>query len=334
MPDTQNYRTKHKTDIENLLKQRKSDSLLIYITGDKRPPESFGTQVHPEVIPLFYQHLSKIGKKKKISLLLYTSGGALETPWALVNLIREYCDEFEVLIPSRALSAGTLICLGADTIATTPLSHLSPVDPTGNFIVGNQQRSIQVEDVSGFIDFAKTRVGLKKQDSLVEILKALSGDTPPQILGNIHRTHTLIRLLVDKMIALHKKDIPEAQKKLIKESLTEKLYSHQHLINRKELIKLGFEGIVEELSKAEEDNLLNIFNYFFDLMELGDEFDPAKKLDGKDSSTFSLIRAIVSSTELTHKFVSAYTVQKQDIAPGKTSILLDVKNLGWIKGEV
>lgn len=334
MPDNQTYKVKHKTDIDNLLKKRKSDSLLIYITGDKRPTENFGTQVHPEVVPLFYQHLSKIGKKKKISLLLYTSGGALETPWALVNLIREYCDEFEVLVPFRALSAGTLICLGADKIATTPLSHLSPVDPTGNFIFGNQQRSIQVEDVIGFIDFAKTRVGIKRQESLVEILKSLTGDTPPQVLGNIHRTHTLIRLLVDKMISLHKKTIPDAQKKLIKESLTEKLYSHQHLINRKELVQIGFEGIVQELAKEEETNLLNIFNYFSEKMELPEEFDPAKRLGAQETFSFPLVRAIVSSEQFTHKFVSEYTIQKQDAAPGKSTIFLNVKNLGWLKEEI
>ncbi len=332
MPN-ETYKEKYKTQIDRLLKARKSDALLIYITGDKRPTENFGTQVHPEVIPLFYDHLKSIGKKKKISLLLYTAGGALETPWALVNLVREYCSTFEVLVPFKALSAGTLLCLGADKIVTTSLSNLSPIDPTGNFIVNNQQRSIQVEDVTGFIDFAKKRVGLKTQESLVEILKSLTSDTPPQILGNIHRTYTLIRLLVDKMFSLHKKTISEPQKKLIKESLTEKLYSHQHLINRKELLKIGFKGLVDELG-SEEGDLLELFDFFSNKMELVKEFDPEARLNGQESTNFQLTRAIISSKLLTHQFVSDCTVQKQEISPGKTTIFLNVKNKGWIEREI
>lgn len=162
----------------------------------------------------------------------------------------------------------------------------------------------------------------------------MASDTPPQILGNIHRTHTLIRLLVDKMLALHKKVIPEEQRKLIKESLTEKLYSHQHLINRKELVEIGFKGIVDELAKEEEGNLLNIYNYFSDKMELEKEFDPSERLGTKDSFPFQLPRAIISSPSLTHQFLSDYTIQKQEAVPGKTTIFLNVKNLGWIEKEL
>lgn len=328
------YKTSHKTDIDNLLKKRKSDALLVYITGDKKPVKNFGTLIHPEVLPLFYEHLKLLGKKKKVSLLLYTTGGALETPWALVNLIREYCGEFEVLVPSKALSAGTLISLGADVIGTTPMTLLSPVDPTGNFVVEGKKRSVQVEDVVGFIEFAKERVGLKKQEFLVEILKSLSSDTPPQVLGSIHRTHALIRLLVEKLLSLRKSSISETQKNSIKENLTKKLYSHRHLINRKELLEIGFKGIAEKLTEEQENNLLNIFNYFSKKMKLYDEFDPDKKLGSKKKLAFSLPRAVISSKKLTHVFVSEYTIEKQDAGPGKSTIFLNVKNLGWVKKEV
>lgn len=334
MPEEVTYKTAQKANIDELLKARKSDALIVYITGDKRPPESFGTVVHPEIIPLLYEHLKLIGKKKKISLLLYTSGGMLETPWALVNLIREYCQEFEVLVPSKALSAGTLICIGADKIVTTPISLLSPVDPTGNFIVGNQQRSIQVEDVAGFIEFAKKKVGLTKQDVLAEVLKSLVGETPPQVLGNINRTHTLIRQLVDKLLELHKNPIPEEQKKKIKENLTEKLYSHQHLINRKELISIGFKDLVEELNTINEEQLLNIFNYFSDKMELNEVFDPTTKIGNKQSHQFTLPRAILASGDLCHAFLSEYSIEKQENAPGKSTIFLNVKDLGWQKKDI
>lgn len=334
MTEETTYKTAQKMNIDGLLKARKSDALLVYITGDKKPPESFGTQIHPEVIPLFYEHLRLIGKKKKISLLLYSSGGALEAPWALVNLIREYCSEFEVLVPFKALSAGTLICLGADKIVTTPLSLLSPVDPTGNFVVNNQQRSIQVEDVAGFIDFAKTKVGLKNQQVLSEILKSLVSDTPPQILGNINRTHALIRQLVGKLLDTHKTKMTQEQKDNIGKSLTEKLYSHQHLINRKELVKLGFNDLVEELDSTNEERLLNIFGYFSEKMKLNEVFDPANELGSLPNHSFTLSRAVIASTSLCHSFNSEYSIERQENVPGKPSIFLNIRDLGWKKGDV
>jgi 1,4-dihydroxy-2-naphthoyl-CoA synthase len=79
-------------EIEN----RRNSKLLVYITGD-RP--GFETQIHPEILDYFIDHLDKIGNAEKISLLLYTRGGNTLAAWSLVNLIRQFCDEFEVIIP-------------------------------------------------------------------------------------------------------------------------------------------------------------------------------------------------------------------------------------------
>ncbi|MCB2295730.1 hypothetical protein LGK95_19840 [Clostridium algoriphilum] len=67
---------------------------------------------------------------KKISLILYTRCGNTLVGWSIVNLIRQFCDEFEVIVPSKALSTGTLICLGSNSIkklmvAMPPYCHRS-----------------------------------------------------------------------------------------------------------------------------------------------------------------------------------------------------------------
>ena len=91
-------------EIEN---QRKS-KLIVYVTSDRKGLE---TQIASDVIPIFTEHLDKIGDTKKISLYLYTRGGETLAAWSLVNLIRNFCNEFEVIIPFNCHSAGTLICL-------------------------------------------------------------------------------------------------------------------------------------------------------------------------------------------------------------------------------
>src|SRR6185503_21318045 len=55
-------------------------------------------------VPLFDQ-LNAHGKQQALDLVLFTHGGDAEAPLRIVNLIREYCDSFSLLVPYRALSA-------------------------------------------------------------------------------------------------------------------------------------------------------------------------------------------------------------------------------------
>ena len=92
--------------IEN---DRKS-KILTYVT-DTPNGNYFG--IHPNCVERFAYILDEyIGVTDRITLILHTNGGVISTAWQLVNLIKMYCDELKVLIPSRALSAGTLVSLG------------------------------------------------------------------------------------------------------------------------------------------------------------------------------------------------------------------------------
>ncbi|MHA1232780.1 MAG: SDH family Clp fold serine proteinase [Candidatus Helarchaeota archaeon] len=68
-------------------------------------------------------------KLERLDILLETFGGIGEAAAKLVYLAREYFKDITVIVLKHALSAGTLICLGADRIGMTPLSELSPIDP-------------------------------------------------------------------------------------------------------------------------------------------------------------------------------------------------------------
>ena len=74
--------------------------------------------------------LTAFGKTRKLDLFLRTNGGHTEVPWRASPSLREFCDEFHVLIPHRATSSGTLTAMGGDTIVMTPLGVLGPIDPS------------------------------------------------------------------------------------------------------------------------------------------------------------------------------------------------------------
>ncbi len=316
--------------LKDLAKIRKSDEVIVYITSDKQPLELFSTQIASDIIPLIDKYLYRIGKQRKISLFLYSTGGLLDTPWPLVSLIREYCKTFEVIIPSKALSAATLICLGADKIVMTPLSALSPVDPQGNFMVGNERKQVQIGDVTGFIDFAKSKVGISEQGALAEIMKTLSVEIPPSVLGSVNRTHSLIRLLSDGLIEMHRKRLAKSQKKEIIENLTEKLFSHQHLIGRHEAkYNIGFKSIIDYATVREEKLIRDCFEYYKNEIQLEQSFNPAEILQSETNKTVTLKRAIIQSSVGEDAFLSDYIIHRIQEPNAPKPFEIRIENQRW-----
>ena len=106
-----------------------SSKIITYITSDKA---GFEAQIAQDVIDYFINQLDTIGIVEKITLYLYTRGGDTAAAWNIVNLLRQYCDELQVIIPHKAHSAGTLISIGANSIIMTKQATLGPIDPSIN----------------------------------------------------------------------------------------------------------------------------------------------------------------------------------------------------------
>jgi ATP-dependent protease ClpP protease subunit len=291
------------------LGQKRNSKVLVYFTSDK---PSFETAIADDIVSIFYEQLKKMGHVNKISLFIYSNGGAVSTPWPLVSMIREYCDEFEIIIPFRALSAATLISLGADKILMTPLSQLGPVDPSGEFILGDGRKiQVAVEDILSFFTFAKKKVGIKSQDALAETIKELTRHIPPPIVGSVHRTHSLIRMLARKLLDLHKIKLSEKQAEQITSQLTETLFSHQHYINRKEAKELvGFGDLIEYADAATAKLIDGLYEAYKKEMQLSQEFDPISILGTDVSKNFTITRAVVHSDNLQFSVVSQYSLHK------------------------
>lgn len=73
--------------------------MLLYVTGDRPAME---TQIGPDVDDIFVEHLDAIWPAEKISLVLYTTGGNTATAWRLINLLRTFCDELEIIVLVKA----------------------------------------------------------------------------------------------------------------------------------------------------------------------------------------------------------------------------------------
>src|SRR3989337_1705878 len=247
------------------IEELRESRVITYLTSDRQgAPGVSSARIAMDIVPVISKQLGAIGKTKNIDLFLYSSGGDTMVPWRLVSMIREYCDKFSVLVPYKAHSAATMISLGADEIVMSDLSEISPIDPSTANVFNpadptNPQNKIpiSVEDVMAYFDLAKNKFGIKNDEELAKIFNKFVESNPqihPLALGNINRTHNLIRILAKRLLKSHKTPMKEDETDKIVDYFTEKLYSHQYFIGRKEAKEdLGLKNVVsadEALTKA------------------------------------------------------------------------------------
>jgi hypothetical protein len=219
------------------LENKLNSKLLIYITSDR---QGFETQIAPDVIDLFINQLDKIGIVEKISLYLYTRGGHTATAWNIINLILQYCDKLQVIIPHKAHSAGTLISIGANSIIMTKQATLGPFDPNINTprnpqIPGALPQNtcpVSVEAVKGYIAFAKEELAIKDDNALSDIMVKLSDVVHPLVLGEVYRSRAQIKMLAEKLLLNQVTDPTKIQQ--IITFLCSDSGSHDYTINRRE----------------------------------------------------------------------------------------------------
>lgn len=317
------------------IEKLRSSKVLLYVTGDRQNLE---TQIHSEVGDFFADHLDTFSLPKKISLILYSRGGNTLAGWMLVNMIRLFCDEFEVIIPSKAHSTATLICLGADNIVMTKQATLGPIDPSVNTPLNPQvpggsplsRLSISVEAVAGYFDLAKNLMGIKEEENLTKVFLKLADQMHPVALGDVYRARTQIKMLAEKLLNQHIGD-DEAKKKIISVLCSES-GSHDYTINRREAKKdLGL-----SIEKP-DDNFYNIIKAIHSDIRhellLNNEFDPEVELGTDDSKQYSATRALVESISGgSHKFITAGALtQVQVPGPSGPNTFVDFQKSfeGW-----
>lgn len=268
--------------IEGLRKSR----VITYLTSDRQGPVN--ARVAMDIIPLISKQLQTIGKTQNIDLFLYSTGGDTMVPWRLVSMIREYCDKFSVLVPYKAHSAATMIALGADEIVMSNLSELSPIDPSAANVFNpsdpqNPQNRIpiSVEDVMAYFDLAKNKFGIKNEEELSRIFNKFMESNPqihPLALGNVNRTHNLIRMLAKRLLKSHKVTISEDEIEKVVDYFTEKLYSHQYFIGRKEAKEdLGLKTVFDAddtLSKV----MTELYEEYNKELDFGKTWNPENEL--------------------------------------------------------
>lgn len=278
------------------LERRRDSKLLVYATSNRAGME---TQIAPDILPKFTEHLDLIEKTEKISLLLITNGGDTLTAWSLVNLIRSYCDQLEVIIPANCFSSGTLISLGANSLLMTKQATLGPIDPSTNgplnpVVPGTSQRvPVSVEFVNAYIEMARNEFSIHDEKCMTEIFLKLSELIHPLSLGQVYRSRQQIQMLAKKLMSWQQFD--EEKENNIISFLCSESGSHDYAIRRKE----AKESLGLNVESPDKDTYVLIKNIYKDIssdFEIDTPFNPEVILGTNPTASFSCRRGIVEST--------------------------------------
>lgn len=299
-------------DIYKEIEKLRSSKVIAYVTGDRLNME---TQIGADVVDIFGKHLESIGKVNKITLILYTLGGDTMATWNIVNLIREYCDELEIIVPRKARSSGTIMCLGANKVILTHQSTLGPIDPSLNSPLGTKVNingqtitlPTSVESVKGYFNLAKKELHIKNSRDLINAFIKLSETLNPLLIGDVYRRQGQIKMIAQKLLMYQ--NCSKKQRNKIVSFLCSDSGSHDYTISFKEAKQLGLN--VELVN----DDLNTLINKWYDLisdeMLLKTPYNPVLELAQTQSKTYEYIRVILDSiTYGRERYVSKGTLQK------------------------
>ena len=358
-----NY-TERKPLLQKVEQLRAGRRLVCFFNFD-RPSEpalpGLSTQFYADVKEALFRVLKDSDSPEGIDLLLYTRGGDTNSVWPLVSLVREFDPDFEVLVPFRCHSSGTLAALGAKRLILTSLSELSPIDPsTGNQFNPRDPANpksgmaISVEDVRAYRSFILEQLRGSKEDEDellplppegISLLQRLTSDVHPLALGNVNRVLQQIKQLAVNLLNLHPADGEDLQR--IVRALTTQFFSHLHMINRheaKDILGDRVEFASGELSDALDD----VLRAYEEQFALRRKFYLRDLLDSDAELPFRFVGALLESVTRSYLFETTGVVRQVAKPPANVQVQVpagqpiplvpgmpretqvEVKSQGWV----
>jgi hypothetical protein len=187
-------------------------------------------------------------------------------------MIREYCQEFSIIVPQRALSAGTLMAMGANEIVMTALAALGPIDPSRTHPLlpkregAPEAEPISVQDLRHAMQFVREAAGPGNEmpytpEAMAQIFTALFNKIHPLAIGAIEQTYALAKLIGRNCLASHMDPTSEQPKiDAIVDRLCDDYKSHAYPISRREAKAIGLNVVTPE--PAVESAVMNLLNFY------------------------------------------------------------------------
>ena len=179
----------------------------------------------------------------EVIVLLETHGGEEIPTYLIAQLLHDYANQVEFLVPNEALSGGTMICLAGNRILFGEDAILSPIDPQKD--TGESQMSITAVD--SMIDLAKKA---ESESIGTAIIENTVGRMDPVEIAEIYRANQAYHDYAKKLAEQYMfNDGPEKAEQVLEE-ITKEAPSHDWAIDYHIATEIGLkaERLKEHLS--------------------------------------------------------------------------------------
>lgn len=223
----------------------------------------------------FAARFAGLERGQSVALLLDSRGGDARCAYEIAKLLRKHCGGFVAVVPRRAKSAATLICLGADEIILGEYGELGPLDvqvmdPDREEWISGLDEVQCLERLNAFaltaFDQAMflliKRTGMKVATLLPHVIRLVTDMTEPmfQSVDVVRYTQMSRSLKVGEEYArrLMVSKYGEEVANDIARKLVEKYPEHGFVIDRQEATEIGLNpmqatdeqiGIMEEIGE-------------------------------------------------------------------------------------
>ena len=196
--------------------------------------------------------LKKCDLSKGFALLLSSPGGSGLAAERITNLCRSYSGmgKYEVIVPGKAKSAATMICLGASKLIMSKTSELGSVDPQITYVEDNQMKRFSLYNiVKSYEDLFLKAVDTK--GNLQPYLQQLTNYDSREIAEfrtalSLSEDIAIKALKTGMLLGLSDKEI----KRKIKDFLTpEKVKTHGRSIYAQDALNMGLNVEIRDLKE-------------------------------------------------------------------------------------
>lgn len=276
------------------LRQRR---VLLYITEDRSPAKL----IDDPDIDIFYHCLQTLGGTDRLDLVLHTMGGKVSVSHRIHKLLRSYAHHIDVLVPRKARSSGTLLCLGANNVVMTPVAELSPLDPhiASGDAASAMPSSISAEDIRTLREMAETWFGLQSEASRVEVFRVLGERVFPTTLSSFFRADQQMRQIANELLQCQLPDQSQLCEQIIERLITG-YYAHDTKISLSEAQDAGLRATA---ATAEEEQLLirlwQACHDYFNSLIVDEETGGFIRVNGLIASTDFVAKHVLTLAQMT-----------------------------------
>lgn len=242
-------------------------STIAYMTAGFAPPQgAVPPDIQISIDPdqqAFMEVVHGLPRDIPIDLLLHSPGGTSEAAETLIEYLRGRFPGLRVIVPLAAMSAATMMAMGADSIVMGSHSQLGPIDPQLTIVTPQGPRTAPAAAIRAQFEAAKLDLAQHPENlsAWLPILSALA----PALLQVCDDSEALAKTMVASWLERYMfagRDDAAAEAAVVAAKLSDypTNMSHARRIGRDELRTMGLEIVDLEDDQVLQDLVLSVFH--------------------------------------------------------------------------